>query len=96
MDNCTAQNKNWSLLTSILNLVKTDAIAAETVTFKFLEAGHTFMSADGVHAQVEKRIKQKKEVYNFDDILTCVDIPNREVKAIKRELFELTRPSIAN
>jgi hypothetical protein len=72
MDNCSSQNKNYSLFTSVLSLVNTDLIDAETVTFKYLEAGHTFMSADSVHHQVEKQMKERRNVYDWNDFKACV------------------------
>jgi hypothetical protein len=53
LDNCSGQNKNWTLFSALTILVNSDQIEAEDVTLKFFEPGHTFMSADSVHAGVE-------------------------------------------
>lgn len=72
MDNCSSQNKNWSIITAMTKLINSELIAADKVTFKYLEAGHTFMSADTVHASVERQMKLAKNVYDFDDFVGCV------------------------
>ena len=54
MDNCTSQNKNWVLVTALLHAVDREDVGVQRVTLKFLEKGHTSMSADCIH-QVVKR-----------------------------------------
>ena len=72
MENCTAQNKNWTLFTSMVAIINTSDISAETSAFKFLEAGHTLMSADSIQAEVEKRLRAAKTQYDFLDFVKCV------------------------
>lgn len=55
VDNCVAQNKNWTLLLILLKLVNSNETAAETFEIKFIEPGHTFMSADSFHHFNERR-----------------------------------------
>ena len=40
--------------------------------FKYFEPGHTFMSADNFHHQVERRMRQKKNVEDFQDFVDVV------------------------
>ena len=47
-DNCAAQNKNWALFTTLVEVMSSGKLQAETLTLKFLEKGHTFMSADEI------------------------------------------------
>lgn len=72
LDNCSAQNKNWCLLSFIVYMVNSDEIAADSIELKFFEPGHTFMSADSFHHQVELSMKKKKRVYDFSDFEDCV------------------------
>ena len=72
MDNCGGQNKNYSLYTALTDIVNTKKISADTITLKYLEAGHTFMSADSCHARVEKQMKKRGDVYDFADFVSCV------------------------
>ena len=65
-DNCTGQNKNWTLYTALCFTVNKPG-GPEQITLKYLERGHTFMSADSFHACVEKSMKQKGSVYDFAD-----------------------------
>ena len=44
MDNCTAQKKSWTLFTAMVDIINSNMIAANKITFKYLEAGHTLMS----------------------------------------------------
>lgn len=81
-DNCSAQNKNWYLFSELANIINSDEISAETVTVKFLETGHTFMSADSIHADVEKRMKAKKDICDFDDFRQCIEHKNVIVKTL--------------
>ena len=60
-DNCTAQNKNWTLYTGLVSMVNSEA-GPRTVTIKYFEKGHTFMAADSFHAQVEKGLRKKNNV----------------------------------
>ena len=57
MDNCSSQNKNWCLFTTLVMVVNDPALAVEDITLKYFEPGHTFMSADSVHHGVEKAMQ---------------------------------------
>ena len=59
MDNCTGQNKNYALYTAIIDKVNSANIQADSITLKYLQAGHTFMSADSFHARTEKEMKRR-------------------------------------
>ena len=44
-DNCSGQNKNWILFTSMVRLLNDNSVPLlNSVTCKYLETGHTFMS----------------------------------------------------
>ena len=75
LDNCSGQNKNWTLLTTLACLMGERESGLEgdkTVTLKFFEAGHTFMAADSFHARVEKEFRKMKNIYDFSDYISCV------------------------
>ena len=44
----------------------------DKVTLKYLEKGHTVMSADPFHARVEKGMRAKKMIHDFDDFQAVV------------------------
>jgi hypothetical protein len=58
--------------TAMVKLVNSGKLQAKSVTFKYLEAGHTFMSADTIHAGVERLMKAMKNVCDFNDFKECV------------------------
>ena len=58
MDNCRGKNKNYALYTALTDIINTDKISANTITLKYLEARHAFMSADSCHARVERQMKR--------------------------------------
>lgn len=72
MDDCSGQNKNWSILTAMVSAVNSGYPQAKSITFKYLEAGPTFMSANTVHAGVERQMRAAVSVYDFPDF-ECVE-----------------------
>ncbi|KAJ8870778.1 hypothetical protein PR048_027077 [Dryococelus australis] len=60
LDNCTAQIKNWTLLSFIAYLVNSEEVASEEIQLNYFEIGLTFMSADSFHHQVELSLKKKE------------------------------------
>lgn len=88
VDNCSAQNKNWCLLSSLVTLVNSDTISQEDITLKFFERGHTFMSADSFHHGVEQQMRSRPGgvVYDFEDFVSVVARSNsRKVEVVKLE-----------
>lgn len=52
--------------------VNSPLTSTETVTVKFFEPGHTFMSADSFHHRIEKSLNSVKKVYDFNDFKNAV------------------------
>ena len=65
LDNCLGQNKNWYLYTALANEVNSENKSGKTIFLKYFEPGHTFVSTDSLHHQVEQRMRQRKRVENF-------------------------------
>lgn len=86
-DNCSGQNKNWLLFTSLLRTVHRNDIAVQSITIKFLETGHTFMSADTEHAAAEKAIAKKQYILDIDDFAECVQTSRLDVNILKTPDF---------
>lgn len=76
LDNCAAQNKNWSLISYFTYLINSDLISAEEIELNYLERGHTFMSADSFHHQVEMSMKRMQKVYDYNDYSKAVQEAN--------------------
>lgn len=68
-DNCSAQNKNWVLYSTIVLLVSQDW---GPITIKYFELGHSLMKADSVHGQIGTQLKKQKEVLDFQDLLNLI------------------------
>ena len=90
VDNCSAQNKNWFAYTAFCSLVNlTDG--PESITMKYFEKGHTFMSADSFHARVEKEIKTLKNLFDFNDFLSALDTAGKSVLMDSNDIIDYPR-----
>ena len=78
-DNCGAQIKNLVLFTAMVAEVNRP-VGPETITFKYLENRHTFMSPDSLHAQVEKGMRKEKKICDLDDFLKIVDSKRKAIE----------------
>ena len=79
MDNCGPQNKNWTLYPALVAMINNSCTSLETITLKYFEAGHTYMSADFFHHLVEKEAKKMYNLYDFQDFLKCISNVGRAV-----------------
>lgn len=61
LDNCAAQNKNWALFSFFIYIINSDLVSLQTLNIKYFQSGHTFMSSDSFHHQVELSLKRKKK-----------------------------------
>uniref|UniRef100_A0A6P7FTT9 Uncharacterized protein LOC114333931 n=1 Tax=Diabrotica virgifera virgifera TaxID=50390 RepID=A0A6P7FTT9_DIAVI len=57
VNNCSAQNKNWTLYLFIICFVNSEWGPNE-ITFKYFEPGHSFMAADTVHGRISSQMKK--------------------------------------
>ena len=68
------------MLTQIVNSKN----GIEKFTLKYFTSGHTFMSADNFHRNVEREMKKKGDVYDFNDFKPCVgnagEVSTMEIK----------------
>lgn len=90
LDNCAGQNKNWTLMSYIVKIINSSHIAAQSITLRYLEPGHTCMAADSFHHQVELSLKRQNKVYDFSDFVKCVAASNSnktDVKEMKQSDF---------
>jgi hypothetical protein len=63
-DNCTSQNRNWSLYANLVRIINDNRIVQEKITLKYLEVGHTFNSCDNVHSCISRKFNEVHEIYN--------------------------------
>ena len=91
-DNCSAQNINWNLFTSINRYINSNAgVLPQTVTFKYLETGHTFLSANSFHGLVENNMRPRKNVYNFHDFVTVIQPCGGAPKAVEMHYHDFVK-----
>lgn len=75
-DNCTSQNKNWFLFTAMVTFVNSHVASRsiESITFKYLTKGHTHMTANSLHGNIEQALKK--------EILTTLQILYKQLKGL--------------
>lgn len=83
LDNCAAQNKNWGLFSFFSYIINSGKINLKMLNVKYFQSGHTFMSSDAFHHQVELALKRKKKVYDFKDFSECVALANSKKVVVK-------------
>lgn len=76
LDNCSSQNKNWCLYSFLVHIVNSSDIEATEICLHYFEPGHSYMSADSFHHQVELALKRQKKTYDFEDFACAVASAN--------------------
>ncbi|CAH1969615.1 unnamed protein product [Acanthoscelides obtectus] len=92
LDNCSSQNKNWALFSFLVYIVNSTSISAETIHLNYFEPGHTFMSVDSFHHQVEESLKRQVKTYDFADFEKAVQSSNKgkvQIKSMQLNDFQL-------
>lgn len=88
LDNCSSQNKNWALLSFLVYIINSSDINAENIIINYFEPGHTFMSADSFHHQVELSLKKQGKTYDFPDFVDAVAQANKGKADVKSMEFQ--------
>ena len=86
-DNCSGQNKNWTLFGALAHYLNKPSVSLHSITLKFFEKGHTFMSADSYHHLVEEEIRKKKRLYN-QDFVDCANKRGVAVQMVPEDFFD--------
>ncbi|CAG9839051.1 unnamed protein product [Diabrotica balteata] len=84
-DNCTSQNKNWVLNSSLITEVNRSDVPHEIV-IRYLTKGHTHMSADGIHGNIEQKILRSRNIYDFQELTELVNNSRKNVEDDYKEL----------
>lgn len=84
-DNCTGQAKNWAFISFLIYIINSEEIETGQIHMKYFEPGHSFMSADSFHHQVELSMKKQKKTYDFADFIDAVENANNK-KSIAKPL----------
>lgn len=85
-DNCTSQNKNWTIYSSLVHMVNQQT-GSQQVIIRYLTKGHTHMSADSVHGNIEKAMRAAGSIDNFDEFVRVVQRSRKQLHVEKQEIF---------
>ena len=91
LDNCTAQGKNWIIFTALVAFVNSTCSCIETITLRYFEKGHTFMSADTYQHLVEKAMKEMSHVYDFPDWISALNQHGRAVNLNFADIYNFRK-----
>jgi len=67
----------------------------DSVILRYLEKGHTFMSADSYHAKVESSLRKTKNVYDYNDFVTVVERPGAKLINMEFNDFVLWKSGVS-
>ena len=57
-------------------------INADSIFIKYLEVGHTYMSADSVHGNISQKMKSVDKIFDFEDCKTLIENSRTRIKTI--------------
>jgi len=77
LDNCASQNKNWCLFSFLVYVVNSYEISTNGIIIYNFEPGHTFMSADSFHHQVDMALKKQNKTYDLNDFEDALKSTNK-------------------
>ena len=68
----------------LASLINAHEVAADEMTLRYFEAGHTFMSADSVHHGVEEQMRRMSggNMCDFSDYVDCIRQSNGKAMKI--------------
>ena len=81
-DNCNSQNKNWTFFSALPLIVNNPETGTEVITIKYFEAGHTFMSADGIHGNITKALNSKSCLGDMKDYVDTINGSRKRIPSI--------------
>lgn len=84
--NYITQNKNWTLYSALVTAVN-QINGPNVIIIKYLTKGHTHMSADGIHGNIESKMRKKGKIYVFDDLTDTVAESRMKVNVLKLVTF---------
>ena len=79
------------MCTAFANEVNSENSSFKTISLKYFEPSHTFMSADSFHQQVKQRMFQSKTVEDFQDFVKNVDSCGKSLLMNFNVFFEIPK-----
>ncbi|KAG5879796.1 hypothetical protein JTB14_027204 [Gonioctena quinquepunctata] len=86
-------------MTYLVHIINSSESATQTIELYFFEPGHTFMSADSFHHQVELSLSRHGKVYDLSDFENAVGATCSEktvVKSMQHEYFAVWPSCVSN
>ncbi len=71
-DNCNSKNKNLTFFSALPLIMNNPETGSQVITIMYFEPGHTFMSADGVHGNINKALKSKSYLSDMEDYVDTI------------------------
>ena len=85
-DNCSAQNKNWTLFSGLTSIVNCEH-GPEEICIKYFEPGHTYMRADSVHGSIGTAMKREEQILDWDDLTKLVNKSSAKATVVELNEF---------
>lgn len=96
MDNCSSQNKNWTLYSMIVDLMNGGSLNAKEINCKYFEPGHSFMAADSTHSKLERSlVRQDGKIFDFTDLVKTFSDAGCAVTTMNFEDFTNWQSSVS-
>jgi len=73
-------------LDSFLSIVNSED-GPDEVIIKYLTKGHTHMSADGIHGNIESKIRRKGKVFDFQDLVNTIEGSRNKLTVLQLDKF---------
>jgi hypothetical protein len=89
LDNCSAQNKNWTLFSTLTTMVNLPINKVQLIILKYFVKGHTFMSADSVHHRIEQAIRKKGSINDFNDFVKITEGSSPTIEVLQLSVNDL-------
>ena len=80
-DNCSAQNKNWTLFCGLW-LFAQQLEGPEEIEIKYLEKGHTYMRPDSIHGSIGAKMKKISSIFDWQDLTEVVSQASKGIRVI--------------
>jgi hypothetical protein len=82
LDNCRPRNKSNKLLSNFLLIVNESDFKPNSITLDYLVKGHTFQSADNIHAFIEKNMRKNEIIYDFHNLIHIMKCSRNNLSVI--------------
>ena len=89
LDNCSAQNKNWVLYSVLITLINRPE-GPQSITLRYLVPGHTHMAADSIHGHIEKAMRNKKNIFDMEDLAQVLDSAAQGAQVLQMNLGDFS------